>query len=301
MDQLQAMRVFVRVAERSSFSAVARELNSTQSQVSRQVAQLEERLGATLLTRTTRQVLLTPEGQRYLESARRALAEIDEGEALLRGGRQTLTGPIRISTSAAFFHFLLFEPLKALMAQHPQLELDLRISDALVDLVTEGIDLAVRGGELSDSSLIARKLCDLPFLIVASREYLARHADSRPPIVAPQALEQHEAVRFSGWRDPFWRFHDEQGRSHVVQVKGRWTFSQGQAVRTALQSGLGVAQVPRFLVQDLLDDGSLVHLLPGYTTRSMPMHAVYPASRRQVARVEAVVQALLQSLGSSTR
>jgi DNA-binding transcriptional LysR family regulator len=297
MDQLQAMRVFARVAERSSFSAVARELEITQSQVSRLVAQLEERLSAALFTRTTRQVQLTPEGLLYLESVRKALNEVDEAEALIRGGRQTLSGNLRITTSAAILQYLVFDPLEALMAQNPELQLDLQVSDHLVDLVTEGIDLAIRGGQLNDSGLVARKICDLPFVVAASPEYLARSAGTRPPIVVPHALEQHDCLRFTGWREPIWRFEDESGHTQAVSIRGRWRFSQGQAVREGLLRHLGVGEVPRFLVQDLLAEGRLVELLAGFRPRSMPLHAVYPASRRQVARVEAVVQALLQALG----
>jgi DNA-binding transcriptional LysR family regulator len=225
MDQLLAMRTFVRVAERGSFSAVAREMETTQSQVSRQVANLEARLGAALLTRTTRQVQLTAEGQVYLEFARRALTECDEGEALLRGGRQTLAGRLRISTGAGLFRHVVFEPLQAMLAQHPGLELDVQINDAWVDLVTEGIDLAIRGGELSDSGLIARKLADLERVVCAAPAYLQREAAHRPPIVHPAALELHECILFTNWRDPRWHFEDEHAQRYSVNVAGRWRFN----------------------------------------------------------------------------
>lgn len=298
MDQLQAMRVFVRVAERANFSAVARDLNSTQSQISRQVAALEQRLGAVLLNRTTRQVQLTPEGLAYLEYARRALAEADEGEALLRGGRQALAGRLRLTSSGAVFQHLLFDPLQALMTEHPQLELDINLADGFIDLVTEGMDLAVRAGQLDDSGLVARKLCDLEFVVVASREYLQRHADQRPPIVAPAALSQHECLSFSQWRDPRWFFEADDGQRQAVAVRSRWRLGNGAAIREALLRGLGVAQVPRFLVEELLRDGRLTQLLPGFRSARVPLQAVYPASRRQVARVELVVQALLAHLAA---
>ncbi len=296
MDQLLAMRTFVRVAERGSFSAVARELDSTQSQVSRQVASLEQRLGATLLSRTTRQVQLTPEGQIYLEYARRALTECDEGEALLRDGRQTLAGRLRISTSAALFHHVVFEPMQALLAQNSALALDVQINDIWVDLVTEGIDLAIRAGELIDSGLIARKLTDLERVVCASPAYLQREAALRPPIVHPTALEQHECIVFTSWRDPRWHFEDENGQAYSASVAGRWRFNQGLVVRDAALSGLGVTMLPRVVVEPFLRSGQLVHLLQGFRCPPLPVHAVYPASRRQVARIEAVVQVLLAHL-----
>lgn len=296
MDQLVAMRAFVRVAERGSFSAVAREMDSTQSQVSRQVAALEQRLGTVLLTRTTRQVQLTSEGQVYLEYARRALMESDEGEALLRGGRQALAGRLRISTSAALFRHLVFEPLQALMAENPGLELDVQINNSRVDLVTEGIDLAIRAGDLQDSSLVARKLIDLRRIVCAAPSYLRRMSAERPPIVHPQALEQHECMVFTHWRDPRWHFEDEAGQAYPVSVSGRWRFNQVPVLRDAAVAGLGVALLPRVVVLDLLQSGALVQLLEGFRCQPLPVHAVYPASRRQVARVEAVVQALLAHL-----
>jgi len=296
MDQLLAMRTFVRVAERGSFSAVAREMESTQSQISRHVANLEQRLGAALLTRTTRQVQLTTEGRMYLEFARRALSECDEGEALLRDGRQSLSGLLRISTAGGLFRQVLFKPLQDLMAANPGLQLDVQINDAFVDLVSEGIDLAIRGGELSDSSLIARKLTELERIVCASPAYLQRESATRPPIIHPSALEQHECLAFSNWRDPRWQFEDEQGQSYDVSVGGRWRFNQVLAVRDAVMAGLGVGLVTRMWVQDALDKGVLVHLLPGFRCKPLPVYAVYPASRRQVARVEAVVQTLLAHL-----
>ena len=228
MDQLQA-DARVRAGGRARLASLRwrASLASTQSQISRQVAALEQRLGASLLTRTTRQVQLTPDGQLYLDFARRALLETDEGEALLRGGRQTLSGRLRLSTSAAIFKFLVFEPLQGLMAQHTSLELDIQINDAWVDLVTEGIDLAVRAGQLHDSNLIARELAELPMVVVAAPQYLQREADRRPPIVVPAALEQHECLLFTLGRDPRWQFEDEAGRRQQVSVAGALALQPG--------------------------------------------------------------------------
>lgn len=296
VDQLQAMRVFVRVAERASFSAVARELDMTQSQVSRHVAKLEESLGAHLLTRSTRHVTLTQEGQLYLESVRRALSELDEGEAMLHAGRRTLTGRLRIATALPLFQFLVFKPLRSLMARHPGLELELQLSVGTVDLVANGIDMAIRAGALADSGLMARKLCDLPYIVVASRQYLVQTADSRPPIVTPESLSHHECLWPDQYRSHDWSFEDAVGRSIRVNLGGRWRIDEGVALREALIHGLGVALLPRYMVADLLESGEYIELLSAYRTRSVPLYAVYPASRRQVARVEAVIQALLHDL-----
>lgn len=294
MDQLSGMRTFVRVAERGSFSAVAREMNSNQSQISRQVAALESLLGTALLNRTTRQVQLTTEGQLYLEFARRAISEADEGAALLRGANRTLTGRVRLSTSTAIYRCLLRKPLAELMGRHSEFELDVMLSGHRVDLVSAGLDLAVRLGELSDSGLIARKLLDTPLVVVAAPSYLRRWSDVRPAVVAPAALGQHDCIIHTSWRDPRWHFEDERGGRQAIAVDGRWRFDDALEVAEAAESGLGVTMLPRFIIEDGLQRGALVQLLSGFRTRSMPLHAVYLGSRRHVARVEAIVQALLQ-------
>src|SRR5262245_35263350 len=158
MDKLQAMGTFVRVVEAGSFSAVAHERDATQSAVSKQVAALERALGARLLTRTTRSLALTEEGERYFEQARRLVAEIAEAEATLRRGEQRLSGWLRVAASVGYGRLKLMPLVQGFLAQHRDVKIDLRLSDGFVDLVEQGIDVAVRIGELADSSLVARRV-----------------------------------------------------------------------------------------------------------------------------------------------
>ena len=158
MDRLTAMQTFVRVVESGSFSAVARETQATQSAVSKQVAALERALGARLLSRTTRSLALTEEGERYFEQARRLVAEIAEAESSLRQGEQQLTGWLRVAASVGFGRLKLLPVVKSFLAAHPGVKIDLRLNDGFIDLVEQGIDVAVRIGELADSSLVARRI-----------------------------------------------------------------------------------------------------------------------------------------------
>lgn len=172
MDKLQAMRNFVRVVEAGSFSAVAHESNTTQSAVSKQVAALERELGAKLLTRTTRSLALTEEGGRYFAEARRLVAEIAEAEGALRRGEQQLVGWLRVASSVGFGRFKLMPLIQSFLAEHRDLKIDLRLSDGFVDLVEQGIDVAVRIGRLADSSLVARPVATTHRVLLAHRSYV---------------------------------------------------------------------------------------------------------------------------------
>jgi DNA-binding transcriptional LysR family regulator len=299
VDLFAAMKLFVRVAERSSFSAVARERNAAQAQVSRAVAQLEKHLGAKLLSRTTRQVILTDEGRLYLEFARRAIAEAEEGEAIVRQGTRQLRGRLRVAISAGFLRYAMFDALASLLRANPELSIDLLLGDQIIDLVSEGADVAIRVGSHIDGSLIARKLTTLSRVVVASRAYLAENAERLPPIVTPQALLDHECLVFTGLRDRRWVFHGEAG-TVAIAVSGRLSFSIGEVAREAVLAGLGVSMVPKALVNPLLQTGELVQLLPGYRIDPVEVHAVYPVSRRQVARVELFIEHLLAHFAERT-
>ncbi len=172
MDRLAAMQTFIRVVETGSFSAVARELQATQSAVSKQVAALERSLGARLLSRTTRSLALTEDGERYFEQVRRLVAELAEAEGSLRQGEQQLSGWLRVAASVGFGRLKLLPRVNSFLAANPAVKIDLRLNDGFVDLVEQGIDVAVRIGELADSSLVARRIGTSRRALVASRQYL---------------------------------------------------------------------------------------------------------------------------------
>lgn len=294
MDRLQAMQMFVRVVETGSFSAVAREMQSTQSAVSKKVAALEHELGARLLTRTTRSLALTEAGERYFEQARRLVAEIAEAETELRAGEQQLQGWLRIAASGAFGRLKLLPIVQSFLAAHPNVRVDLRLADGFIDLVEQGIDVAVRIGELADSSLIARRVGTTRRGLVASRQYLRSVDPVRPAPRAPADLLQHECIVYSelATRNA-WSFTAgpgaaaEPGTVETVRVSGSLQTNSSEVIRAAVLAGQGIGYSPIFLFEPELASGDVVELLTDWTVNDLPLHLVSPPQRRHSAKVRA--------------
>lgn len=295
MDKLQAMRTFVRVVEAGSFSAVAHEMDATQSAVSKQVAALERALGARLLTRTTRSLALTEEGERYFEQARRLVAEIAEAEAALRRGEQQLSGWLRVAASVGFGRLRLMPLVQDFLARHPGVKIDLRLSDGFVDLVEQGIDVAVRIGELADSSLVARRVGSSRRLLVARRDYLRTlAAGKRKPPRQPEDLAQHNCIVYTelAMRNA-WPFtagpgaREAPGTTRVVRVDGNLQTNSSEVIRASVLAGMGLAYAPEWLFTEELASGEVQQLLPDWQMPPMPIHMVSPAQRRHSAKVQA--------------
>lgn len=294
MDRLAAMQTFVRVVERGSFSAVAREAHTTQSAVSKQVAALERALGARLLSRTTRSLALTEEGEAYFEQARRLVAEIAEAESGVVRGRQQLKGWLRVAASVGFGRLKLLPLVKSFLAAHPGVKVDLRLNDGFVDLVEQGIDVAVRIGELSDSSLVARRIGTTTRALMASRAYL-RHLPRglRAPQV-PQDLARHNCIVYTELAaGNAWTFMAgpgapaEVGSAVTVRAEGNLQTNSSEVVRAAVLSGMGIGYTPNWLFEDELARGELQVLLPDWPAPPLPVHLVCPAQRLQSAKVKA--------------
>lgn len=288
MDLTLAMKSFVRVVESGSFSAVARELGSTQPAVSKHIAWLEQRLGSRLMERTTRKLSLTQEALQYYERAKAILEQIDDAERLVRRGRSEITGVLRIACSVGFGRFQVVPRLKTFLATHPQLRIDLRMSDAMADLLEEGIDVAIRIGELADSNLIARPLGTTHRVVVASPLYLKGRKLPRHP----QDLARHECVIYSGLaaRNE-WRF-DAPGGTQSVRVQGRFEVNSSEGVREAVLAGIGVGFSPAWLFAEELRNKTLRVLLPAYRAASLPIHGLCPTSRRFAAKTKALLDYL---------
>lgn len=302
MDKLQAMQTFVRVVEAGSFSTVAKESNATQSAVSKQVAALERELGSTLLARTTRSLALTEEGERYFEQARRLLAEIAEAEATLSSGRQQLKGWLRVAASVGFGRLKLMPLVQSFLAAHPQVKIDLRLSDGFVDLVERGIDVAARIGDLPDSSLVARQVGLSTREVVAHRRYVRslRKGLKRPRV--PDDLAQHNCIVYTGttMRNT-WRFvagpgaPDPAGSVRLVSVEGSLQTDSSEVVRASVLSGMGICYTPTWLFEEEIASGDVVRLLPDWSMPS-PIHLVSPRERRHSAKVRAFVDHVATTL-----
>ncbi len=292
MDRLQTMQTFVRVVEAGSFSTVAREVGSTQSAISKQVAALERQLGARLLSRTTRSLALTEEGQRYFEQARRLVAEIEEAESVVRGSSQQLTGLLRVAASVSFGRMTLLPIVQHFLAAHPGVKVDLRLNDSFVDLVEEGIDVAVRVGELADSSLVARRVGQTRRSVVASRDYVRRHAKAGQAPREPADLLQHNCIVYTelATRNE-WRFVAGPGASapvgtkQAVRVAGNIQTNSSEVVRAAVLDGHGLGYSPSWLFSAELQSGQVAVLLPDWQAPALPMHLVSPPARKHSAKV----------------
>lgn len=297
MDRLLAMQTFVRVVETGSFSAVAREQTSTQSAVSKQVAALEKYLGAKLLTRTTRTLALTDDGHRYFEDARRLVAEVTEAEGQLRKGEQQLGGWLRVASSVGFGVRVLRPHVHRFLAAHPGVKIDLKLNDGYIDLVEHGVDVAVRIGNLADSTLVARRIGRIQRAVVASRAYVqAAMAHGNLPSV-PEDLRRHPCIVYTELRSRnLWDFSTPDGSSVSVRVEGPLQTNASDIVRAAVLDSVGIAYSPTWLFQDLIDSGEVKVLLPGWQTNPLPLHLVSPPERRHAAKVRAFSEHLAGAL-----
>ena len=288
MDRLMAMQTFVRVVETGSFSAVAREQSSTQSAVSKQVAALEKYLGVRLLVRTTRAVTTTDDGLRYFEEARRLVAEISEAESHLREGERALSGPLRVATSVGFGLRVLLPHVRSFMRSHPDVIVDLKLDDGFVDLIEQGIDVAVRIGTLSDSSLVARRVATSQRMLVVGKRYLEQlPAGVHPPRI-PQDLLQHPCLVYTELRmRNQWEFNTADGSSVSVRVSGPLQTNNSEVLRSCLRDGLGIGYLPDWLIADLLVSGEVIQLMQDWLVNPIPIHLISPAARKHSAKVRA--------------
>lgn len=298
MDRLLAMQTFVRVVETGSFSAVAREQNATQSTISKQVAALERHLGARLLTRTTRSLALTDDGARYFEDVRRLVAEVAEAEALLRRGEQQLNGWLRVAASVGFGIRVLMPHVRSFLAAHPGVKVDLKLNDGFVDLVEQGIDVAVRIGHLADSSLVARRIGSTQRVLVAGRAYIDALPSERSLPRRPDDLRDHACIVYTELSTGnLWDFTGPDGADVSVRVEGPLQTNSSEVVRSSVLGGLGIAYSPIWLFTDALSHGDVQLVLPEWRTRSLPLHLVSPPQRRQAAKVRAFADHLARWLG----
>jgi len=291
---LERMRSFIRVAERGSLSAVAREFGVGQSTVTRHLRELEEAVGVPLLSRTTRRVTLTDEGGRYYADCVQILRLVDQAGDEARATRGAAAGTIRISCTAAFGVLHVGRLIFAFQDRYPDIGVDFSLTDERVDLVREGVDIALRLGPLTDSSMKLRALGRSRRLMVAAPAYLAERG--RPAV--PQDLAGHEGVRMTNIAgSDTLTLEGPDGERHAVPFGGRFRVDHGLAAREALVAGRGIGPAHRWLVDDLLADGRLEPILPGYEPPSVPLSMLIVPERAGIARVRLLVDFLIDQIG----
>jgi len=287
---VQQFIAFAETAKHGGFAAAGRELGMTPSTIAKAVGRLEAGLGVRLFHRTTRQVRLTPDGERLYQRCQRVLAEVEELQAEASGTRATVTGTLRIDMPVFYGKHFVLPLLADLMKRHPALRIDARLSDSWVDLLREGSDLAVRIGALRDSTLVARRVDQQSLVLCASRAYLASRGTPR----RVEDLASHDAIAFrlpSSGRDRPWQFR-QRGVGVEVQPQPRVRVNETEGLVAALRLGMGFCQVPDMLVRDELQRGELIELLPSCRPEPMPIHVVHPAGRLLPARVRVALDAL---------
>ena len=289
--QLEDLRLFVAAIEERSFTAAAEKLGVSKQFVSRRTMALEEQLGVRLLNRTTRSLQPTDLGMTLYERAVRILDDVKETEELVCSHSAMLRGRLRVSAPVTFGTMHISPLVGPFLQQHPLLALDLDLTDRNVDLVAEGYDMAIRGGPLHDSTLIARRLASVQMVACASPHYLAHH----PAPASPQALREHECLLFGQGGNVEWTFraHD---KPLTVAVKGRLRANTGEIVRDAAVAGMGIAFLPRFMVATELAAGRLVSVLDDYRPAGPGVHAVYPRHRQASRAVQSLVGFLQERL-----
>jgi DNA-binding transcriptional LysR family regulator len=285
MDRIDAMQAFVAVADLEGFAPAARKLGLSPSGVTRLIAALEERLGARLLQRTTRSVTLTDVGARYLERIRRILADVEEAEGAAEGERTRPSGRLVISAPLGFGRLHVSPVMTAYLKRYPEVAGELRLSDRMVNLVEDGVDLAVRIGHLPDSSLVARHVGEMRRIVVASSGYLERRGEPK----TPDAVATHETIQFGVLTaSPDWRFSDG-GREVRVAYSPRFsTNSADAAIQHAEQDG-GLVQVMAYQAAEAIKRGRLQIVLAKFEVPALPIHVVYPTSRLLSAKVRTFI------------
>lgn len=294
MDRIQAVRLFVRVVDLGSFSKAAAELGMGQPAATKQVARMEALLGARLLHRTTHGVTPTEIGALYYEKCRLIAHHVEEAESVAALLQSQLQGGLRLSTSVAFGRRVLAPMVMRFMKLNPQLHVDLSCDDRYVNLVEQGIDVAIRMGRLADSSLGSRYLGLNPWVVVASPGYLAQ----RGAPATPQELQGHDALVYSSVQgDARWQFTGPQGEVESMPVRGPLRSNNLSTLLLAAREGLGIAALPRYVAEQSIADGAVQPLLDGWTLPAQEIHAVYPSPRMVPAKVTQFIEWLRGQFG----
>jgi DNA-binding transcriptional LysR family regulator len=295
MDTLTAMKVFCSVVENDSLAGASRTLNVSPSVVSKQLSGLEDRLGVRLLNRTTRRVSLTEVGSAYYERCKRILADVDEAEIAVSQAHSAPRGLLKVTAPTTFAHRHVAPHQPEFLDRYPEVEVQLLVNDRVVDLVDEGIDLAIRIAQLKDSSLIARKLAVNHRMIVASPDYVKKWGKPE----TPDQLSDHSLITYApGNPINDWHFMVDN-QQKILRARGTLAMNNGDSVLQTVLAGGGLAMLAAFMAGEHVKTGKLVTLLDEYVREDVPIYAVYPSGRHLSPKVRAFVDFLVELYGPS--
>jgi DNA-binding transcriptional LysR family regulator len=292
MDRFESMEVFINVVELGSFTATANAFRMSPSMVSKHINALEKRLGSTLLTRTTRRLNLTEIGRNYFENCKEILRQVHSAEAgaeILRGSPK---GLLKVSAPVWFGTAPLTSIISDYLMDYPEVSVDLSLSDRFVDIIDEGFDVAIRIGDLEDSSYVARKLTHFEMVVCASPAYIEKNGTPKNP----EDLKNHQCLSFTNWKsDGGWKVLNKNLNTKMNGTS-RFDCNNGQALREAALKGLGLILMPKGLLGQNLKDGSLIEVLHEFHPPSRPVNAVYPKERQTTPRLVSFIDYLVKHL-----
>ncbi len=296
MNKFEQLEAFVAVVDRHSFSHAADKLGVAKSVLSRRVSQLEKRLGVQLMRRTTRKLSLTEAGRHFYQRAVSLLSDLNDAERIVSDTQSKLSGKIKLTAPLALGISHLSVPIATFMTNHSEVEMEVELNDREVDLVEEGFDLAVRVGNLQDSSLIARKLASVNFAICASADYLHSYGTPRHP----SELSQHQLLVYSNLQiGQQWAFDDQGGRV-TTRLRYRLSANNGEFLANVACAGLAITAGPLFFLQTYIDSGKLIPILTDFPRPQAGMYALYPPGRLVSRRVKAFSDFLFEYFREST-
>lgn len=292
MDDINAFLVFARVVEEGSFTAAAERLGESKSAVSKQIGRLEDSLGTRLLNRTTRRMSLTEAGAIFYDRVRRVVEEVEEARVAVSQLQATPRGTLRVSAPVSFGISHIAPVLPGFMTRYPDLHVDMALTDHQVDLVEEGIDVAVRIGALTDTSLIARRIRDYDRLVLASPDYWRQHGMPKHP----SELSEHNCLTYAYFASGrTWRMNDPAGGEISVRVGGSINANNGEVLLRAAEAGIGIIQSPSFICDEAIAAGKLVPALQEFGFEPVGLHAVFPHARNLSTKVRVFVDFLVET------
>ena len=293
MDTLSNIKAFIQVVEAGSFALAAERLNISRAMVSKHVQNLEDRLGVRLLNRTTRRLSLTEAGTAYYERCGAVLDALDEADLAAAQLAFTPKGTLKVNPPVAFGTRHLYPAIAEYLRTYPEVKLDLTLEDQVVDLVKDGVDMALRIGQLADSSLVARRLAPARLAVCGSPAYFSKWGVPR----TPEELKRHNCLGYAYTEFPeTWRFTGRDGE-HAIQISGNMRANNGEVLRAAAIDGLGVALQPTFIVGDDIKAGTLQAVLTNYAPEEISIYAVYPSRRHLSAKLRMFIDFLTTRFG----
>lgn len=296
MDRIQAMATFLAVVETGGFASAARRLNMSPSVVTRAISELEERLGVRLLARTTRSVRVTEAGTRYAESCRKLLVDFEEAEIAAAGAHTLPRGQLTVTSSVNFGCMYVSPIARDYLIRFPEVEINCLFLDRMVNLVDEGVDVAIRIGELPDSSLQAIKVGQVREVLCASPDYLRQRGTPK----LPEDLSQHVVIAATGVTPtPEWRFQDGS-KSVTIRLQPRFTTTMNQAAAECAIAGFGITRLPLFQIAQEVKEGTLALVLEDFERPAVPIHVVHREGRHVTRKVRAFIDMAVESIRNDT-